>query len=106
MCVYSQYKTYFLSKQGNFSIYLWKIVRFFLFFIYKNNDTLADEIKYVMNNFWYMIKCCVTSHMGEWNKDYITHKEILPLPQTKIQKFVHLCDYLASRKLIEINFEV
>ena len=75
-------------------------------FIYKNNNTLADEIRYVMNNFWYMIKCCVTSHMGEWNKDYITHKEILPLPQTKIQKFVHLCDYLASRKLIEINFEV
>lgn len=51
---------------------------------------------------WELIKDCISSHMGEWNTDYRTKKEILPVPKTKLQKFVHLCDYLASRKCIEI----
>ena len=46
----------------------------------------------------------ISSHMGQWNTDYRTKKEILPKPQTEIQKFVHLCDYLASRKYLEFNF--
>ena len=47
---------------------------------------------------------CIASHMGQWN----TNKNgeiILPTPQTEAEKFVHLCDYLASRRYIEINFE-
>ena len=47
---------------------------------------------------------CIETHMGQWNTDYKTHQAILPLPQTKMQKFVHLCDYLASRKCLEVNF--
>lgn len=46
----------------------------------------------------------IASHMGQWNTDYRTKKEILPKPQTEIQKFVHLCDYLASRKYLEFDF--
>jgi len=46
----------------------------------------------------------IASHMGEWNTDFRTKKEIMPKPKTKIQSFVHLCDYLASRKSIEIIF--
>ncbi|MCD3326841.1 hypothetical protein G8V02_07945, partial [Clostridium botulinum D/C] len=46
----------------------------------------------------------IRSHMGEWNKDYRTKKEVLPLPKTRIERFVHMCDYLASRKSINIEF--
>lgn len=30
---------------------------------------------------------------------------ILPLPKTPEQKFVHMCDFLASRKVINIKFD-
>lgn len=61
--------------------------------------------KYLRKIEWDILKGCIESHMGEWNKDYKTKEEILPLPKTEMQKFVHLCDYLASRKIIEIKFE-
>ncbi len=47
----------------------------------------------------------IRSHMGQWNKDYRTGKKVSPVPMTELEKFVHLCDYLASRKCLEINFE-
>lgn len=47
---------------------------------------------------------CISSHMGQWNTNYETGEEVLPLPHTEMQKFVHLCDYLASRKCLEFNF--
>ncbi len=46
----------------------------------------------------------VETHMGQWNMDYETGEEILRKPETPTQSFVHLCDYLASRKGIEIVF--
>jgi hypothetical protein len=48
----------------------------------------------------------VSRHMGQWNYDYKTHVEILDKPQNKLEKFVHLCDYLASRKCLTMEFEV
>ena len=47
----------------------------------------------------------IASHMGQWNKsrEGIEHS---PLPRTAEERFVHMCDYLASRKIIEVNFEV
>lgn len=45
----------------------------------------------------------VKSHMGQWNTNK-DGKEILPKPSCKGSSFVHLCDYLASRKLFEVNF--
>lgn len=47
----------------------------------------------------------IASHMGQWNFDYKTKKEVLPLPKTGMQNFVHMCDYLASRKCLEFNFD-
>lgn len=47
---------------------------------------------------------CIATHMGEFNKDYKTGEEVLDKPETNMQKFVHMCDYLASRRFIEINF--
>lgn len=48
---------------------------------------------------------CIQTHMGEWNADYKTKKVILPKPITSMEKFVHMCDYLASRKFLEVNFD-
>lgn len=44
------------------------------------------------------IASMIESHMGQWNYG------ILPKPQTEAQKFIHLCDYLASRKFLEVVF--
>ena len=46
----------------------------------------------------------ISSHMGIWNKDY-NGNEVLPIPKGKYQRFVHLCDYLSSKKFIDIKFD-
>ena len=46
----------------------------------------------------------IASHMGPSNKDY-QGGEILPIPKTKWESFVHLCDYLASRKFLLVPFD-
>ena len=46
---------------------------------------------------------CVETHMGPWTKNY-KGEEILTPPSTKYQRFVHMCDYLASRKFLDIKF--
>ena len=57
------------------------------------NDKELDEIK---NN--------VSSHMGKWNTNEYSDV-VLPLPTSVTQKFVHMCDYLASRKEIHFEFD-
>ena len=47
---------------------------------------------------------CVLTHMGPWTKNY-KDEEILTPPTTKAQRFVHMCDFLASRKFLEVNFD-
>lgn len=49
------------------------------------------------------IASMIRSHMGEWNKDYLG-SEVLPKPQTEAEKFVHMCDYLASKKYLDTKF--
>jgi len=46
----------------------------------------------------------ISSHMGAWNKDF-DGNEVLPVPKNKYQNFVHMCDYLASRKAINLSFD-
>lgn len=51
-----------------------------------------------------IVATTIESHMGQWN----TNKRssvVLPLPTNKYQKMVHLADYLASRKDIEVLFD-
>lgn len=48
---------------------------------------------------------CIASHMGQWNTDYRSKREILPKPQKGPQNMVHLADYLASRKYLIFDFE-
>lgn len=45
---------------------------------------------------------CIDSHMGEWNTNKYTD-EMLETPYTDNEKFVHVCDYLASRKFINVE---
>lgn len=47
----------------------------------------------------------VRTHMGQWTKVNYS-KVVLKAPSTKIDRFVHMCDYLASRKCLEFNFDV
>ena len=46
---------------------------------------------------------CVETHMGPWTKDY-NGNEVLKEPKSKYQRFVHMCDYLASRKFLNVEF--
>lgn len=46
----------------------------------------------------------VKTHMGKWNTDY-NGNEVLEVPKDRYQYFVHMCDYLASRKVINVKFD-
>ena len=45
----------------------------------------------------------IKTHMGPWITDY-DGNEVLEKPKTKYQSFVHMCDFLASRKCILVPF--
>lgn len=45
----------------------------------------------------------ISSHMGEWNTNPYSDV-ILPIPHNKYQRFVHMCDFLASRKFLDVKF--
>lgn len=68
-------------------------------FIKKYKDELKltkEDLEFVCN--------AIASHMGRFNTSEYSDV-ILPLPKTPEEKFVHMCDYLASRKVININFD-
>lgn len=46
----------------------------------------------------------IRTHMGPWTTDY-NGVEVLEKPTTKYQNFVHMCDYLASRKALLVPFD-
>ncbi|MBR3161829.1 MAG: HD domain-containing protein [Bacilli bacterium] len=68
-------------------------------YIMDNKDKLLMDVDDIR-------KVCgmIESHMGEWTYDSYNKKEVLPKPRTAEQRFVHMCDYLASRKFIDIKF--
>lgn len=45
----------------------------------------------------------IESHMGPWNTNSYSDV-VLPVPSNKYQKFVHMCDFLSSRKFLDIKF--
>ena len=51
-------------------------------------------------------KMCMSieSHMGKWNTNKYSKVE-LPVPMNEMQRFVHRCDYLASRNYLNVKFE-
>jgi len=46
----------------------------------------------------------ISSHMGKWNTNEYNPGIVLPVPKTMEEKFVHMCDFLASRKCLELKF--
>ena len=50
------------------------------------------------------IKHVVKTHMGKWNTNPYSDV-VLEVPKDRYQYFVHMCDYLASRKFITVKFE-
>ena len=55
-----------------------------------------DEIEFIAH--------CIESHMGQWCSDKKS-STVLPKPLDVYQHFVHLADYLASRKDLTMAFE-
>ena len=45
----------------------------------------------------------IKTHMGPWIEDY-NGNVVLEKPKTKYQNFVHMCDYLASKKCLLVPF--
>ena len=62
-----------------------------------------DELKLSLEDLDFVCGC-ISSHMGRFNTSNYSNI-ILPLPKTPEQKFVHMCDFLASRKVIHIDFD-
>ena len=62
----------------------------------------ANELKMGIDN---VRKMCmmIESHMGKWNTNKYSKVE-LPIPKDKYQRFVHMCDYLASRNYLDVKF--
>lgn len=46
----------------------------------------------------------ISSHMGQWNTSYYSNIE-LPKPSDKYDFFVHMCDYLSSKKFLDVKFD-
>ena len=64
-----------------------------------------DKICKVIDRLTLDVICnCIASHMGSFNTDR-NGVEILPKPTSNMQQFVHLCDFLSSRRFLEINFD-
>lgn len=60
----------------------------------KENYEDQDSIK--------RICAMILAHSGQWNTNKYS-KIILPKPSNKIENFLHLCDYLGSRRYITVT---
>lgn len=68
------------------------------------NIIRSYEGKYLNHDELEFIAHCIESHMGSWNTDKKS-SVVLPKPEDVYQHFVHLADYLASRKDLTMAFE-
>lgn len=70
------------------------------------NVVRSIETEYITDEEKEMVANAIESHMGQWNVDtYGKSKVELPLPTNKYQKIVHLVDYLAAQKGVEVQFD-
>ena len=51
-----------------------------------------------------LLASTIASHMGQWNKSEYSDV-ILPKPKNKYEFFVHMCDYLSSKKYLDVKFD-
>ncbi len=68
-------------------------------YIMDNEEKLGlevEEIEFLMD--------VIKTHMGSFTRDY-RGNEVLERPKTKYQKFVHMCDFLATQKCFILPFD-
>ena len=68
-------------------------------FIKDNKDNLSfsnEDIDFLAS--------VISSHMGPWTTNAYSDV-VLPKPKDKYQRFVHMCDFLASRKFLDVKFD-
>ena len=68
-------------------------------FIIENCDKLAiseEDARFVAS--------IIITHMGPWNTDKAGNV-IMPVPTTREELLVHLCDYVASRNFLNVYFK-
>ena len=64
---------------------------------HQGDTTFTDnEVKFLQN--------VISSHMGPFTTNQYSNVT-LPRPSNKYQKFVHMCDLLASKKFINVSFD-
>jgi uncharacterized protein (DUF3820 family) len=63
---------------------------------YEGQYLNRDELEFMAH--------CIESHMGQWSTDRKS-SVVLPKPMDEYQHFVHLADYLASRKDLTMAFD-
>jgi hypothetical protein len=68
-------------------------------FIRDNNEILSFSDEEIA-----LLTSMIESHSGEWTRNNYSDI-ILPTPESKYQKFAHMCDFLASRKFLNVNFQ-
>ena len=68
-------------------------------FVKENKDNLKMDEDSLMK-----VASAVASHMGPWNTSNYSDI-VLPVPKSPMEKFVHMCDYLASRRFINVDFD-
>lgn len=68
-------------------------------FIMERKDKLSLSIDDVR-----LLCSIIESHMGQWNSDKFG-KIVMPKPTTEIARFVHMCDFLSSKKYVNANFK-
>jgi uncharacterized protein (DUF3820 family) len=68
------------------------------------NVVRSYDGKYLNHDELEFIAHCIESHMGQWSTDKKS-SEVLPKPEDVYQHFVHLADYLASRKDLTMAFD-
>lgn len=72
-------------------------------FIIKEFNEVPDKLERVETICKIGITCmCIESHMGKWNTSDKSNEK-LPIPETELQKLVHMADYIASRKYCNMN---
>lgn len=74
--------------------------------LYKRDDEISAEESDSLIATILLTSSSIASHMGQWNTSPYAKGVVLQKPIKPIEQFVHMCDYLASRKFLEFDFEV
>lgn len=69
------------------------------------SNLIMENTKNLKMNIDDVRKLCsmIESHMGKYNTNKFSNVE-LPIPKNEINRYVHRCDYLASRKYLNVKF--